>query len=83
MPEIETPTHIAIPAAWHQAAVQHKVRFIISGGNYATEGILPAAGTTTPRTSSSSRPFTGGSATYALRTFPTFGLREGGATTSS
>jgi N-acetyl sugar amidotransferase len=41
VPEIETPTDIAIPAALHRVAAEHGVRFIVSGGNYATEGIMP------------------------------------------
>jgi N-acetyl sugar amidotransferase len=43
VPEIETPTDIAIPAALHRVAAEHGVRFILSGGNYVTEGILPRA----------------------------------------
>jgi N-acetyl sugar amidotransferase len=43
VPEIETPTDIAIPAALHRVAADNGVRFIIAGGNYATEGILPRA----------------------------------------
>ena len=42
VPEIETPTDMAIPAALHIAAAEHGLRHVISGGNYATEGILPA-----------------------------------------
>jgi N-acetyl sugar amidotransferase len=41
VPEVETPTDIAIPAAVHRVAAEHGVKFILSGGNYATEGILP------------------------------------------
>lgn len=41
VPEIETPTDNAIPAVLHQIAAQYGVKYIISGGNYATEGILP------------------------------------------
>ena len=43
VPEIETPTDIAIPAALHRVAAENGVRFILMGGNYATEGILPRA----------------------------------------
>lgn len=43
VPEIETPTDIAIPAALHRVAAENGIRFIIAGGNYATEGILPRA----------------------------------------
>jgi N-acetyl sugar amidotransferase len=41
VPEAETPTDIAIPAALHRIAAENKIKFIISGGNFATEGILP------------------------------------------
>ena len=43
VPEIETPTDIAIPAALHRIAAENGVRFILVGGNYVTEGILPRA----------------------------------------
>ncbi len=41
VPEIETPTDIAIPAVLHSIAAQKGIKYIISGGNFATEGILP------------------------------------------
>jgi len=41
VPEAETPTDIAIPAALHYFAEKYRVKYIISGGNFATEGILP------------------------------------------
>jgi N-acetyl sugar amidotransferase len=41
--EIETPTDMAIPAALHRVAAENRVKFVISGGNYSTEGILPKA----------------------------------------
>lgn len=41
VPEAETPTDIAIPAAMHKAASSYNIRYIFSGGNFATEGILP------------------------------------------
>jgi N-acetyl sugar amidotransferase len=43
VPEIETPTDMAIPATLHRVAAENRVKFIISAGNYATEGILPKA----------------------------------------
>ena len=39
--DIEMPTDLAIPAALHQKAAQYGVKFILSGGNYVSEGILP------------------------------------------
>lgn len=41
VPEAETPTDMAIPAATHYYAAKYNVKYIISGGNFATEGILP------------------------------------------
>ena len=41
IPEIETPTDIAIPAVLHKVAAKYNIKYIISGGNFATEGILP------------------------------------------
>ena len=43
VPEAETPTDMAIPAAWHRTADKLNVKYIVSGGNFATEGILPGA----------------------------------------
>ncbi len=41
IPEAETPTDMAIPASWHKISAKYNVKYIISGGNFATEGILP------------------------------------------
>jgi N-acetyl sugar amidotransferase len=41
VPEAETPTDIAIQRAVHRHALKNGVRTILSGGNIATEGILP------------------------------------------
>lgn len=41
VPEAETPTDMAIIAAVHIVAAKYKIKYIISGGNFATEGILP------------------------------------------
>ena len=40
-PEIETPTDMAITGSLHMIAAQYGIKYIISGGNYANEGILP------------------------------------------
>ena len=39
--EVEIPTDIAILGALHKIAAKHNIKYIISGGNFATEGILP------------------------------------------
>jgi N-acetyl sugar amidotransferase len=41
IPEAETPTDVAIPAALHHFAAKYNVKYILSGGNLVTEGILP------------------------------------------
>jgi len=41
VPEAETPTDVAIPEALHSVAARHGIRYILSAGNIATEGILP------------------------------------------
>jgi len=43
VPDIELPTDIAIQAVLHRVAASHGIRWILSGGNIANEGILPAA----------------------------------------
>ncbi len=39
--DLEIPTDLAIPASLFETAKQQKIKFIISGGNYTSEGILP------------------------------------------
>lgn len=39
--EAETPTDVAIMGALHKVAAKNGIRYIISGSNQATEGILP------------------------------------------
>jgi N-acetyl sugar amidotransferase len=41
VPEADTPTDIAILSSLHKVANKYGVKYIISGGNFATEGILP------------------------------------------
>jgi N-acetyl sugar amidotransferase len=75
VPEAETPTDVAIPAALHSVAARHGIKYILSGGNLATEGILPKSWHYDVRdlkyfnyildTFGSRRP----------KTFPTFGYR--------
>lgn len=39
--EAETPTDVAIQGALHRVAARYGIKYIVSGGNIATEGILP------------------------------------------
>lgn len=43
VPEAETPTDIAIQRAVHHYAKKYRIRYILSGGNVSSEGILPAS----------------------------------------
>jgi N-acetyl sugar amidotransferase len=74
VPEIETPTDIAIPAALHRVAAENGVRFILMGGNYATEGILPRAWHYNAKDVRFLRAVHRRFGNRRLRTFPTFGF---------
>ena len=39
--EVEIPTDIAISSSLFKVASENNIKYIIGGGNYATEGILP------------------------------------------
>lgn len=39
--DLEMPTDIAIAASQYQIASKHNIKYLISGGNYSGEGILP------------------------------------------
>jgi N-acetyl sugar amidotransferase len=41
IPEAETPTDVAIARAMHHYAARNNIKYILSGGNLASEGILP------------------------------------------
>jgi N-acetyl sugar amidotransferase len=77
VPEAETPTDIAIPAALHKIAAENKVKYIISGGNFATEGILPKSWHYNAKDVTYLKAIQKKFGTRPLRTFPTFGyLKE-------
>lgn len=76
VPEIETPTDIAIPAALHRVAVENKVRHIVAGGNVWTEGILPKAWHYDAKDLKYLKAIHRQFGTKPLRTFPTFGYQQ-------
>ena len=76
VPEIETPTDMAIPAALHRIAAEHGIQYIVSGGNYATEGILPAAWHYNAKDLVFLRAIHRQFGTRKLRSFPTFGYLD-------
>lgn len=76
VPEAETPTDIAIPAAMHKVAAKYGVKYVISGGNFATEGILPKHWHYDAKDMTYLKHIQRTFGTVRLRKFPTFGFRK-------
>ena len=70
--EVELPTDIAITAVLHKAAARHNIKYIIGGGNYATEGILPESWFYNPRDKKLLKSIHKKFGTVPMKTFPTF-----------
>ena len=71
--EAETPTDIAIPGALHQMAAKYGIKYIISGGNIATEGILPRSWHYDAKDTRYIKAVQQKFGSRKLTTFPTFG----------
>jgi N-acetyl sugar amidotransferase len=76
VPEAETPTDIAIPAALHSVAAKHGIKYILSGGNLATEGILPKSWHYDVRDLKYFNYIHRTFGTRPLKSFPTFGYKK-------
>jgi N-acetyl sugar amidotransferase len=76
VPEVETPTDIAIPAILHRIAQMHGIKYIFSGGNYITEGILPASWHYDAKDMKYLKAIHQKFGTKKLKTFPTFGYQH-------
>lgn len=76
VPEAETPTDMAIPAALHYVAAGHGVKYILSAGNLATEGILPKSWHYDVRDMKYFKHICRTFGAKKLRKFPTFGYRR-------
>ena len=76
VPEIETPTDMAIPAVLHKVAAKHNIKYIISGGNYATEGILPKSWHYDRKDVTFLKAIQKQFGTKKLKSFPTFGYQK-------
>jgi len=76
VPEAETPTDIAIPAALHKVAAENGIRYIISGGNFATEGILPKCWHYNAKDTTYLKHIQKTFGTRKLKKFPLFGFVE-------
>src|SRR4030095_13341021 len=76
VPEAETPTDVAIPAALHYFASKHGVKFILGGGNLATEGILPKSWHYDVRDRTYFDHIQNTFGSKNLKAFPTFGYKK-------
>jgi len=76
VPEAETPTDVAIPAALHSVAAKHGIKYILSGGNLATEGILPKSWHYDVRDLKYFNHIHRTFGTRPLKSFPTFGYKK-------
>ena len=74
IPEADTPTDIAILAVLHKMAAKHGVKYILSGGNFATEGILPKYWHYNAKDLRYFKHICSDFGPVNLRTFPTFGF---------
>jgi len=75
VPEAETPTDMAIPAALHRVAAKYGLKYILSGGNLSTEGMLPASWHYDIRDMKYFSHIYKTFGSKPLRTFPTFGYK--------
>lgn len=76
VPEAETPTDMAIPAVFHKMATKYGVKYIISGGNMATEGILPKHWHYNAKDMTYFKAIISKFGTQKVRKFPTFGFQK-------
>lgn len=76
VPEAETPTDVAIPAALHSVAAKHGIKYILSGGNLATEGILPKSWHYDVRDLTYLNYIHSTFGSRPLKSFPTFGYKK-------
>lgn len=76
VPEAETPTDIALLAALHIVAAKYNIKYIISGGNFATEGILPKHWHYDAKDTTYMKYIQKKFGTKKLKRFPFFGFRQ-------
>ena len=70
--EVEIPTDIGIPASLHKVAVENKIKYILSGGNFATEGLLPNSWFYNPKDSKLFKAICKQFGTRKISSFPTY-----------
>jgi N-acetyl sugar amidotransferase len=74
--EAETPTDIATMGALHRIAARERIKYIISGGNLATEGILPKTWHYNAKDTKYFNFIQKTFGTKKVRKFPNFGFRS-------
>lgn len=74
--EMEIPTDVAIIGAIHKIASENNIRYIISGGNYATEGILPESWFYNPKDLTLLKAIQKRFGTRKIKTFPAFDYKR-------
>lgn len=76
IPEVEIPTDVAIQAALHQVAAANGIKYIISGGNYATEGLLPESWFYNPKDARLLKAIHRRFGSKKMKTFPLFDYKR-------
>jgi N-acetyl sugar amidotransferase len=76
IPEVEMPTDIAIAAVLHKVAAENNIKYIIGGGNLATEGILPDSWFYNPKDSKLLRAIHRKYGAMPMNSFPLFDYKK-------
>lgn len=76
VPEADTPTDLAIPSSLHYYAAKYGVKYIFSGGNFSTEGILPASWHYNAKDMKYFKYIQKTFGTKKMKTYPTFGFEK-------
>ncbi|OFY53011.1 MAG: hypothetical protein A2W93_10710 [Bacteroidetes bacterium GWF2_43_63] len=76
VPEAENPTDMVIMGVLHKAARKYRIKYILSGSNYVTEGILPKFFQYNPKDLRYLKAIHRRFGSVKLKTFPAFGFRH-------
>ena len=74
--EVEIPTDVAIAGVLHKVASENNIKFIIGGGNLATEGILPELWFYDPKDLKLLKTIQKRFGNKSLKSFPTFDYKR-------
>ena len=72
IPEVEIPTDIAITGVLHRVASKNNIKYIVGGGNNATEGILPESWFYDPKDSKLLKSIHKKFGSVSIKSFPFF-----------